>query len=35
MDVPENAEKDVFELIKTGDHVRVDATSGIIEIKGK
>ena len=28
-------EKDVFELIKTGDHVRVDATSGIIETKGR
>jgi len=26
-------EKDVFELIKTGDHVRVDASSGIIETK--
>jgi predicted aconitase with swiveling domain len=28
-------EKNVFELIKTGDHVRVDATAGIIEIVGK
>jgi predicted aconitase with swiveling domain len=28
-------EKDVFDLIKTGDYVRVDATAGIIEIVGK
>jgi hypothetical protein len=28
-------EKNVFELIKTGDHVRVDATRGIIEVEGK
>jgi predicted aconitase with swiveling domain len=28
-------EQNVFELIKTGDHVRVDATKGIIEIVGK
>jgi len=28
-------EKDVFELIHTGDYVKVDATSGIIEIAEK
>jgi uncharacterized protein len=28
-------EKDVFELIHTGDHVKVDATKGIIEVVGK
>ena len=28
-------EKDVFELIKTGDYVKVDATAGIIEVVGK
>jgi len=28
-------EKDIFELIQTGDHVKVDATAGIIEILGK
>jgi predicted aconitase with swiveling domain len=28
-------EKDVFELIHTGDYIKVDATSGIIEIVGK
>jgi uncharacterized protein len=28
-------EKDVFELIHTGDYVKLDATSGIIEIVGK
>lgn len=28
-------EKNVLELIKTGDYVRVDANAGIIEIKGK
>jgi predicted aconitase with swiveling domain len=28
-------EKDVFKLIKTGDHVKVDATAGIIEVVGK
>ncbi len=28
-------EKNVFELIKTGDYVKVDATAGIIEVVGK
>jgi predicted aconitase with swiveling domain len=28
-------EKNVFDLIKTGDYVRVDATAGIIEVLGK
>jgi predicted aconitase with swiveling domain len=28
-------EKDVFQLIKTGDRVKVDATSGIIQLPGK
>jgi predicted aconitase with swiveling domain len=28
-------EKDVFELIKTGDYVKVDATAGVIEVVGK
>ena len=28
-------EKNVLELIKTGDHVRVDADAGIIELEGK
>lgn len=28
-------EKEVLELIKTGDYVKVDATAGIIEIVGK
>ena len=28
-------EKDVFELIKTGDYVKLDATAGIIEVVGK
>jgi uncharacterized protein len=28
-------EKNVLELIKTGDHVRVDADAGIIEFEGK
>jgi len=28
-------EKNVFELIKTGDYVKVDATNGIIEVVGK
>ena len=28
-------EKDIFELIQTGDYVKVDATAGIIEIVGK
>jgi phosphomecalonate degydratase small subunit len=28
-------EKNVLELIKTGDHVRVDADVGIIELEGK
>jgi hypothetical protein len=28
-------EKNVFELIKTGDYVKVDATEGIIEISTK
>lgn len=28
-------EKNIFEVIQTGDHVRVDATAGIIEILGK
>jgi predicted aconitase with swiveling domain len=31
----DHPEKDVFELIKTGDHVKVDASSGIIEIEDK
>jgi predicted aconitase with swiveling domain len=30
----DHPEKNVLELIKTGDHVRVDADAGIIEIKG-
>ena len=28
-------DKNVFELIKTGDYVKVDATKGIIEVVGK
>jgi len=28
-------ERDVFDLIQTGDHVKVDATSGIIEVEDK
>ncbi|MBW1736375.1 MAG: DUF126 domain-containing protein [Deltaproteobacteria bacterium] len=28
-------EKNIFELIQTGDYVKVDATAGIIEIVGK
>ena len=28
-------EKNVFELIRTGDYVKVDATRGIIEVEGK
>jgi predicted aconitase with swiveling domain len=28
-------EKDIFELLKTGDYVKLDATSGIIEVVGK
>ena len=28
-------EKNVFDLIKTGDYVKVDATAGIIEVVGK
>jgi len=28
-------EKDVFELIKSGDYLKVDATAGVIEIMGK
>jgi predicted aconitase with swiveling domain len=28
-------DKDVFEIIQTGDYVKVDATEGIIEIVGK
>jgi len=31
----DSPEGDVFDLIQTGDHVRVDATSGIIEIEDK
>jgi predicted aconitase with swiveling domain len=28
-------EKDIFEMIQTGDYVKVDATAGLIEIVGK
>jgi predicted aconitase with swiveling domain len=28
-------DKDIFQLISTGDHVKVDATHGIIEVAGK
>jgi predicted aconitase with swiveling domain len=28
-------EKNIFDLIRTGDYVRVDATAGIIEVVGK
>lgn len=28
-------EKDVFDLIKTGDYIKVDATRGVIEVVGK
>lgn len=28
-------EKDVFKIIKTGDYVKLDATSGFIEVEGK
>ena len=31
----DHPEKNVLDLIKTGDHVKVDATAGIIEIVGK
>jgi predicted aconitase with swiveling domain len=31
----DHPEKNVLELIKTGDHVRVDADAGIIELEGK
>ena len=31
----DSPEKNVFELIKTGDYVKVDATNGIIEVVGK
>jgi predicted aconitase with swiveling domain len=31
----DRSERNVFELIKTGDYVKVDATRGVIEVEGK